>query len=43
MKINILLDLKNNLGEGPIWDVEQQRLYWIDSLWTSIFMYRKRN
>lgn len=37
MKINILLDLKNNLGEGPIWDVEQQRLYWIDSLDGRVF------
>ncbi len=29
MKINVLLDLKNNLGEGPVWDIQQQRLYWI--------------
>ena len=23
---------RDSLGEGPLWDVEEQRLYWIDSL-----------
>ncbi|GJH14548.1 SMP-30/gluconolactonase/LRE family protein [Caballeronia novacaledonica] len=32
MKIEILLDIKNRLGEGPLWDAESERLYWIDSL-----------
>ncbi|UCR90585.1 SMP-30/gluconolactonase/LRE family protein [Mycetocola spongiae] len=31
MNIDVLCDIKNHLGEGPLWDVEQQRLYWIDS------------
>ena len=29
--IRLLVDCKNHLGEGPLWDVEEQRLYWIDS------------
>ncbi len=31
MRIEILADVKTTLGEGPLWDVEEQRLYWIDS------------
>ena len=31
MRIEVLVDVKTTLGEGPLWDVEQQRLYWIDS------------
>lgn len=31
MRIEIVADVKTTLGEGPVWDVEQQRLYWIDS------------
>ncbi|MDE1166116.1 MAG: SMP-30/gluconolactonase/LRE family protein [Pseudomonas sp.] len=31
MRIDILVDVKTTLGEGPVWDIEQQRLYWIDS------------
>jgi L-arabinonolactonase len=29
--IRLLVDSHNHLGEGPLWDVEEQRLYWIDS------------
>ena len=29
--IRLLVDCKNNLGEGPVWDVREQRLYWVDS------------
>ena len=29
--IRLLVDSKNHLGEGPLWDVEDQLLYWIDS------------
>jgi len=32
MRIEVLVDVKTILGEGPLWDVEQERLYWIDSL-----------
>ncbi|WP_333987811.1 SMP-30/gluconolactonase/LRE family protein [Providencia huaxiensis] len=42
MKINVLLDLKNNLGEGPVWDIQQQRLYWIDSLDGRVFSCTER-
>ncbi len=31
MKIDILVDVKTTLGEGPLWDVDEQRLYWVDS------------
>ena len=29
--IRCIVDAKNHLGEGPLWDVKEQRLYWIDS------------
>ena len=31
MRIEVLIDVKTILGEGPLWDVEEQRLYLIDS------------
>ncbi|MDN3219656.1 SMP-30/gluconolactonase/LRE family protein [Pseudomonas nunensis] len=31
MRIEIVADVKTTLGEGPVWDIEQQRLYWVDS------------
>ena len=37
MRIDILLDVKTTLGEGPLWDAEQQRLYWIDSFDGRVF------
>lgn len=37
MKIDVLIDVKTTLGEGPIWDVEQQRLYFIDSMDGRVF------
>jgi sugar lactone lactonase YvrE len=37
MKIEIVADVKTTLGEGPLWDVEQQRLYWIDSFDGRVF------
>jgi len=37
MKISVLCDVKPLLGEGPIWDVERQRLWFIDSLGRRIF------
>lgn len=38
MRIEILVDIKNQLGEGPLWDAEQERLYWIDC--TGAVVYR---
>ena len=37
MRIEILVDVKTELGEGPVWDVEEQRLYWIDSFGCKVF------
>lgn len=36
MRIDLLVDCKTILGEGPVWDVQEQRLYWIDSLGCAI-------
>ena len=32
LRIELLIDAKAALGEGPLWDVDENRLYWIDSL-----------
>ncbi len=37
MKIEVVVDVKTTLGEGPLWDVEQERLYWIDSFDGRVF------
>ena len=37
MEIEVLIDVKTTLGEGPIWDTEQQRLYFIDSMDGRVF------
>jgi sugar lactone lactonase YvrE len=31
LRIEIFSEDRNALGEGPLWDAEEQRLYWIDS------------
>jgi L-arabinonolactonase len=30
LRIECILQCENHLGEGPVWDVEEQRLYWVD-------------
>jgi len=30
VKIECILECENHLGEGPVWDVEEDRLYWVD-------------
>lgn len=30
MQIDVLLDVKTTLGEGPLWDVDLQRLFFVD-------------
>ncbi len=30
LKIECILDCNNHLGEGPVWDVDEGRLYWLD-------------
>ncbi|WP_294644270.1 SMP-30/gluconolactonase/LRE family protein [uncultured Aureimonas sp.] len=37
MRIDVLLDVKTTLGEGPLWDAEQERLYFIDSFDGRVF------
>ena len=37
MRIDVLLDVKTTLGEGPLWDVDQERLYFIDSFDGRVF------
>lgn len=37
MRIEVVVDVKTTLGEGPLWDVEEQRLYWIDSFDGRVF------
>ncbi len=37
MRIEVLIDVKTTLGEGPLWDVDEQRLYWIDSFDGRVF------
>ena len=37
MRIEVLVDVKTILGEGPLWDVDEQRLYWIDSFDGRVF------
>jgi sugar lactone lactonase YvrE len=31
LRIDVFSDLPDSLGEGPVWDVTEERLYWIDS------------
>jgi len=37
MQIRLLVDGGNTLGESPWWDVEEQRLYWVDGTAGRIF------
>jgi L-arabinonolactonase len=37
MEIDVLCDVKPVLGEGPLWDADSQRLYFIDSLGKRVF------
>jgi sugar lactone lactonase YvrE len=37
MRISVVADVKPLLGEGPLWDAEGQRLYFIDALGRRIF------
>ena len=37
MQIKAIVDCQTILGEGPVWDVLEQKLYWIDSYGMKIF------
>lgn len=41
VEIRHLVDCKNNLGEGPVWDTQDQRLYWVDSTAAEIWSCRE--
>jgi sugar lactone lactonase YvrE len=36
LRIELLIDAHAELGEGPLWDVAEQRFYWIDSLGSKV-------
>ncbi|PRY22202.1 sugar lactone lactonase YvrE [Aliiruegeria haliotis] len=37
MEISVLADVKPRLGEGPLWDVKTERLYFVDALGKRVF------
>lgn len=37
VQIDVLVDVKPTIGEGLVWDVQEQRLYWIDILGCRVF------
>jgi L-arabinonolactonase len=37
MEIRAIADCKTSLGEGPLWDVQEQKIYWLDSLGNKAF------
>jgi len=37
LRIEVFSQDRNALGEGPLWDVEEQRLYWIDSYGPAVY------
>ena len=41
--IELIWDAKNELGEGPVWDSREQKLYWLDSKGPTINRYDPRN
>jgi L-arabinonolactonase len=37
LRIEVFSEDRNDLGEGPLWDVDEQRLYWIDSYGPAVY------
>ena len=37
LRIEIFSDTRDALGEGPLWDVQEQRLFWIDSYGPAVY------
>ena len=37
ISIERIADVKNKLGEGPVWDVAEQAFYWIDCAAPAIY------
>ena len=38
-EVEHLVNINNSLGEGPLWNVKEQKLYWIDILEKKFFTY----
>lgn len=36
VQIEMMIDANDSLGEGPLWDVDEQKLCWLDSLGRSV-------
>ncbi len=39
MNAELIIDCQNQLGEGPVWDYEQQQLYWVDFDACTVFVF----
>ncbi|EOO21115.1 hypothetical protein IG9_00207 [Bacillus cereus HuA2-9] len=37
--IELVVDAKANLGEGPCWDEKKQLLYWVDIIGKKLCLY----
>ena len=42
ISIERIADVKNKLGEGPVWDVAEQAFYWIDGAAPAIYRLEPR-
>ena len=42
-KIELIWDARNELGEGPLWDTREQKLYWLDSKGPTVNRYDPRS
>ena len=36
-KVEVVVDGQNNLGEGPVWNEQDQSIYWVDCLGSRLF------
>ena len=43
MEITVISDERCQLGEGPLWDVAEQALYWVDSLAPKLFRFDQKS
>jgi sugar lactone lactonase YvrE len=37
VEIRAIVDCRTTLGEGPLWDVREQKIYWVDSIGCKIY------
>ena len=38
-QVELVLDAKAELGEGPLWDEREKRLYWVDIVGHALHIY----